>query len=174
MTTATRGLGARSFGLRNGGSRARGLTGRSGLEARSRDRRSEGEVAGRRVLWVAADGQGRVLPLADRLRDGAPGAEPAAARNAQRARRVAADAGASPTAVNVIRGMAASRPCVYGWRGLANSVSVGATSMIRPRYMTATRSHRCRTTARLCEISSSVSPSSARRSWSRFRIVPAR
>ncbi len=43
--------------------------------------------------------------------------------------------------------------------------------MIRPRYMTAMRSHRCRTTARLCEISSSVSDSSARRSCSRFRIV---
>ncbi len=42
------------------------------------------------------DGQCRVLALADRLRDGAAGAEPAAAGNAQRARRVSADRGCVP------------------------------------------------------------------------------
>ena len=45
-----------------------------------------------------------------------------------------------------------------GGAGAAYSSSVGATSMIRPRYITATRSHRCRTTARLCEMSSRVRP----------------
>ena len=47
------------------------------------------------------------------------------------------------------RGMAFSRPCVYGWRGFLKSSSVSASSTIRPRYMTATRSQRWRTTARL-------------------------
>ena len=39
------------------------------------------------------------------------------------------------------RGTQRSRPSVYGWRGSANSSSRGATSTIRPPYITATRSH---------------------------------
>ena len=37
-------------------------------------------------------------------------------------------------------GAAASSARVYGWAGAANSSAVGAISMIRPRYITATRS----------------------------------
>src|SRR5262249_15056889 len=38
--------------------------------------------------------------------------------------------------------------CAYGWRGRSKSVSVGASSTIWPRYMTATRSATWRTTPR--------------------------
>ena len=41
---------------------------------------------------------------------------------------------------------------VYGWSGVAHSSRVGATSAIRPRYMTATASATWRTIARSCEI----------------------
>ena len=68
-------------------------------------------------------------------------------------------------------GTAVSSPCVYGCRGFVNSSSVGACSTIRPRYITATRSATCRTTAMLCAISSTVSPSFSRSSSSRFSTV---
>ena len=38
---------------------------------------------------------------------------------------------------------------VYGWRGARNTAAVGPDSTARPRYMTSTRSHNWRTTARL-------------------------
>src|SRR5205807_1296611 len=38
------------------------------------------------------------------------------------------------------RGTEASRPNVYGWRGLANNSSVGASSTTLPAYITTTRS----------------------------------
>ena len=48
----------------------------------------------------------------------------------------------------LMRGMALSRPLVYGWHGLSYSLSLGASSMELPRYMTSTVSAMCLTTAR--------------------------
>ena len=45
-------------------------------------------------------------------------------------------------------GTADSNACVYGCRGALNTCDTGPVSMTRPRYITATRSHRLRTTAR--------------------------
>ena len=41
---------------------------------------------------------------------------------------------------------------VYGWLGRSKTASVGPVSMIRPRYITATRSATCRTTDRSWEM----------------------
>ena len=52
-----------------------------------------------------------------------------------------------------IFGIADRSASVYGWFGPRKTVSESPTSMIRPRYMTAIRSARYRTTPRSCEIS---------------------
>src|SRR5438094_273475 len=49
-------------------------------------------------------------------------------------------------------GTADSNAFVYGCRGDSNSSRVGASSTIRPRYITATRSAMWRTTLKLCVI----------------------
>ncbi len=67
-------------------------------------------------------------------------------------------------------GVAASSACVYGCSGASYSASVGATSTMRPRYITATRSLMCRTTASPCATISSVSPRRSFSSSSRFTI----
>src|SRR5580704_17368585 len=69
------------------------------------------------------------------------------------------------------RGAAASRARAYGWRTDPNSSSVPPTSTIRPRYMTATWSLSCRTTARLCEMMIMARPSRSRSSANSRRIV---
>ena len=67
-------------------------------------------------------------------------------------------------------GTAERRAAVYGCRGAANKRSVSATSTNFPRYMTAIRSLTWRTTEMSCEMKSSASPNSTRRSSIRFRI----
>jgi hypothetical protein len=49
-------------------------------------------------------------------------------------------------------GTAESRACVYGWRGVSNSDATGASSTMRPWYMTATRVQMWRTSRRSCEM----------------------
>ena len=57
-------------------------------------------------------------------------------------------------------GIAVKQPLRVRCRGFVNSSSVGASSTMRPRYMTATRSATCRTTAMLCAISTRSDPAS--------------
>ena len=90
-----------------------------------------------------------------RLRDRAARMEAAASREVERARRVADDArplGARGRARAA--GRPAASPACRGGGDRRTARSVGAVSTMRPRYMTATRSHTWRTTARLCAISS--------------------
>ena len=65
----------------------------------------------------------------------------------------------------------AAAPACRGGAAFEKSSSVPAVSTIRPRYMTATRSHTCRTTAMLWAMKSIVRPSSLRSSSSRLRTV---
>src|SRR5690606_6633175 len=56
------------------------------------------------------------------------------------------------------RGMDASSPCVYGWRGLSSSSSSGACSTILPAYMTMTRSQNSLTTPKSWVMSKMLVP----------------
>src|SRR5215472_6002348 len=66
-------------------------------------------------------------------------------RNALGMSPATAEGASRPIASAASRGIAASSPLVYGCAGSLNSCSVGATSTILPRYITARRSHRCLT-----------------------------
>ncbi len=68
------------------------------------------------------------------------------------------------------RGIEASSPPVYGWRGSANSGRRGADSTIRPEYMTCTVSHSPATTPRSWVINSSAVPDSRTSTRRRSRI----
>ena len=68
------------------------------------------------------------------------------------------------------RGIAPSRPIVYGCCGRANSSCTGASSTLRPAYMTITRSAMSATTPRLCVIRTIAVPSRSRMSRIRSRI----
>src|SRR5690606_35022150 len=63
--------------------------------------------------------------------------------------------GGSPESTMRLRsrpGTADRSAFVYGWRGSLQSVAVADSSTTRPRYITATRSDTCSTTARSCEM----------------------
>ena len=75
------------------------------------------------------------------------------------ARSRGSPAGARPPAT---RGTAPSSPIVYGCCGAANSSSTGASSTLRPAYMTTTRSARSATTPRSWVISTIAVPSRSR------------
>ena len=68
------------------------------------------------------------------------------------------------------RGIAASRPIVYGCCGYANRSPTPASSALRPAYMTSTRSAMSATTPRLCVINRIAVPSRSRISRIRSRI----
>ena len=68
------------------------------------------------------------------------------------------------------RGIAPSRPIVYGCCGRAYRSCTGASSTFRPAYMTITRSAMSATTPRLCVIRMIAVPSRSRMSRSRSRI----
>ena len=69
------------------------------------------------------------------------------------------------------RGIAPSRPIVYGCCGAAYRSATGASSALRPAYMTSTRSAMSATTPRLCVISTIAVPSRSRMSRIRSRIA---
>ena len=75
-----------------------------------------------------------------------------------------------PSAAAPGRGIAPSRPIVYGCCGCANSSCTGASSTLRPAYMTSTRSAMSATTPRLWVISTIAVPSRSRMSRIRSRI----
>ena len=77
------------------------------------------------------------------------------------------DRARSPSAV----GTADSSASVYGCWGGANTVSAAPSSISRPRYRTAIRSDRYRTTPRSCEMNRYETPLSACSSTSRLRIA---
>ena len=68
------------------------------------------------------------------------------------------------------RGIAPSSPIVYGCCGCANSSATGASSALRPAYITSTRSAMSATTPRLCVISTIAVPSRSRMSRIRSRM----
>ncbi len=68
------------------------------------------------------------------------------------------------------RGIAPSRPIVYGCCGCAKSSSTVASSAFRPAYMTSTRSATSATTPRLCVMSTIAVPSLSRMSRIRSRM----
>ena len=55
-------------------------------------------------------------------------------------------------------GMESSRPRVYGWRGRANRSATGASSTLRPAYITTTRCAISATTPRSCVIRMIAAP----------------
>ena len=65
-------------------------------------------------------------------------------------------------------GIADNNACVYGWIGRRKSSLVWQTSIILPRYITATRSEMCSMTANPCEMNRYVKPSSSWRSYKRL------
>ena len=117
-------------------------------------RRRGGRRRRGRVRSISARRQhGRLGPAA-RDREGAARVEMAARRRIERARQVGARRVAmlAPPCAAADRG-AGSRPaaCAYrDGRGRRTASSVGAVSTMRPRYITATRSAMCFTTARSC------------------------
>ena len=73
-------------------------------------------------------------------------------------------------AVASTRGIAPSRPIVYGCWGSAKRSCTGASSALRPAYITSTRSASSATTPRLCVIRMIAVPSRSRMSRIRSRI----
>ena len=69
-----------------------------------------------------------------------------------------------------MRGIERIRPCVYGWRGFANSASTLASSTTMPAYMTTTRCATSATTPIACVISMIAMPRRSFSSASRSRI----
>ena len=101
--------------------------------------------------------------LADRLRDGAAGAEPAAAGNAQRAAGRRGPRARPASAVNVIRGMSGEQALRVRAAGIGEQ-RLSGRDLDDPAEATRRRPGRtgARATARSREISSSVSPSRRR------------
>ncbi len=92
---------------------------------------------------------------------------PAAPRATARAR---GSPGACSGRTSAGRGIAPSRPIVYGCCGCANSSSTGASSALRPAYITTTRSAMSAMTPRLCVIRTIAVPSRSRTSRIRSRM----
>lgn len=87
----------------------------------------------------------RPLALAALVSEGAAWMERAAGRRIERTWHLTRSDAASALRMGDVR-IVSSSSCVWGCRGLAKSVSVSASSTIRPRYITAIRSDMWRTT----------------------------
>ena len=122
---------------------------RRGGAARSRAARAPASARARRRAGSAARTRSAVRQLGERRHAARDLLQPARRRG---------------------RGTAPSRPIVYGCCGRANRSCTGASSTLRPAYMTSTRSAMSATTPRLCVIRTIAVPSRSRMSRIRSRI----